>query len=404
MLVENFLSSRTDFPMLQRKVHGKPFIYFDSAATTLKPTSVTETINRFYAEEYGTVHRAVYYTAVEATRKYSSVREHVRRFLNARCTDEIVFTKGTTEGINLVASSFGKAFINPGDEVAVSEMEHHSNLVPWQEMCRERKAILRILPVNDRGILQFHGCFTPKTKIVAIAHVSNALGTINPIKEIAQEARVAGAKNFVDGAQSAGHMPVDVQDLDVDFYAFSAHKALGPTGVGILYGKKDLLEAMPPYQFGGDMIDQVDLFTSTYQKPPLKFEAGTPQIAQVLGLGAALEYLERLGREAIALYERALLDYAAIRLGEISGLQILGSAGEKGPIISFVVDKLHPLDIGTLLDLRGIAVRTGSLCVQPGMRRFGLSGAVRISFAFYNTFEEMDQFILALKEVIDLLK
>lgn len=388
---------RADFPILEKT------IYLDSAATTQKPRQVIEAMNRFYSEEYGTVHRAVYRLAREATSQYSAVREQVRAFLNAASVDEIVFTKGTTEAINLVAYSFGQAFIEAGDEIIISEMEHHANIVPWQRLCEEKGAHLKIIPIDEKGELDlkaYERLLTARTKLVAIAHISNSTGTLNPIEKIAQLAHAKGAYVLIDGAQSAAHMPVDVQKIDADFFVFSGHKAFGPTGVGILYGKSELLEKMPPYQCGGDMIETVTLTKTTFQKAPLKFEAGTPLIAQVIALGAALTYIESIGREQIAAYERELLEYATKKLLEIPGLSLIGQAEQKGPILTFVVQDVHPLDIGTLLDLKGIAVRTGHLCSQPTMQRFGITSAVRASFAVYNTFAEIDLFIAALEEVL----
>ena len=403
----NVWKVRSDFPMLQQTMHGKPLIYFDSAATSQKPRAVIDAMTRFYSQQYSTVHRAVYDIASQATDLYESVRQTVKNFLNAAHSEEIIFTKSATDGINLVASSFGRTFLAPGDEVIISEMEHHSNIVPWQMVCQERGAVLKAIPINNRGELlleEFEKLLTERTKIVSIAHVANATGTINPIEEIIGRAHAKGAKVLIDGAQSAPHMPVDVQKLGADFFVFSGHKAFGPTGVGVLYGKRALLERMPPYQGGGDMIEEVDIAHSTFQNAPHKFEAGTPMIAEVIGLGAALQYIESLGREKIAAWELELLNYATGRLAAVNGLRIIGTAAKKGPIISFAIDNLHPLDIGTLLDLRGIAVRTGHLCAQPTMRFFGIPAITRISFAAYNTMEEIDLFVEALKEVLLLLK
>jgi cysteine desulfurase/selenocysteine lyase len=398
---------RQDFPMLQQLMHDKPFIFFDSAATTQKPRSVIDAIVRFYSEQYSTVHRSVYDFASQSTMRYNNVRHKVKEFLNAAFIEEIIFTKGTTEGINLVASSFGRAFLELGDEVLISEMEHHSNIVPWQLICAERGAQLKFIPINEQGELclqTFDQLLTDRTKIVSVAHIANSTGTLNPIEEIIHRSHAKGAKVLIDGAQSAGHLPIDVQQLKADFYVFSGHKVYGPTGIGILYGKRSLLEKMPPYQGGGDMIDEVTLSYSTFRHPPLKFEAGTPMIAEVIGLGEALDYLTHLGRDKIALWEQELLAYATSRLVEIPGLRIIGTAPKKGAIISFTIDGLHPLDLGTLLDIRGIAVRTGHLCSQPTLKHFNLSSLVRVSFGLYNTIEEIDLFIEALKEAILLLK
>lgn len=403
----NVWKLRQEFPMLKSHMHGKPLIYLDSAATTHKPRSVLESMSRFYEEQYGTVHRSVYDIASQATARYSSVRSQIKEFLNAAFAEEIIFTGGTTESINLVASSFGKAFLQPGDEVLITVMEHHSNIVPWQIACEDRGAHLKAIPINDRGELILDAVdqlLTERTKIVALAHVANSTGTVNPIEELIHRAHAKGAKVLIDGAQSVAHMPVDVQKLKADFYVFSGHKAYGPTGVGVLYGKRSLLEKMPPCQGGGDMIDEVSISTSTYQPIPLKFEAGTPMIAEVVGLGAAITFLESLGRDKIASWEQELLDHATRRLSEIKGVRIIGNAPKKGAIISFVVDGLHPLDIGTLLDIRGIAVRTGQLCAQPTLKHFNMSSLTRVSFGLYNTIEEVNLFIEALKEVILLLR
>jgi len=398
---------RKEFPIFKQHVHGKPFLYLDSAATTHKPHAVIEAIRRFYAEEYATVHRSVYDFAGRATARYAEVRRQVKEFLGAAHEEEIVFTRGTTEAINLVAASFGKAVLQPGDEVLISVMEHHSNIVPWQLICEERGVILKAIPIDERGELileEFDRLLTDRTKIVSIAHIANATGTLNPIKEIIKRAHEKGAKVMIDGAQSAGHIPVDVQKLGADFYAFSGHKVYGPTGIGILYGKRALLEKMPPYQGGGDMIQEVTLTSSTYQRPPLRFEAGTPLIAEVMGLGAALSFIESIGRNEIAAWEQELLDHATERLQEIKGLRIIGRAPKKGAIISFVIEGLHPLDVSTLLDLRGIAIRTGHLCAQPTLRFFQVPALMRASFGVYNTLEEIDLFIEALKEAMLLLR
>lgn len=393
--------------MMQQKMHGKPFVYLDSAATAQKPKSVIDALHRFYANEYGTVHRAIYEFAAKATAHYSEVREHVKNFLNASSVDEIIFTKGTTEAINLVAASFGRAFLQEGNEVLISEMEHHSNIVPWQMICKERKAHLKVIPMNDRGELllaEYEKLLTPRTKIVSVAHISNATGTQNPIEEMIALAHKKGAKVMIDGAQSAPHIPIDVQKLDADFFAFSGHKAFGPTGVGVLYGKKELLDRLPPYQGGGDMVDKVSFSETTYQHLPLKFEAGTPMIAEVIGLGEALAYIESVGRSNIAAWDKTLLEYATSKIIGIDGVQIYGTAPIKGPIISFGVKGVHPLDIGSLLDVKGIAVRTGNLCAQPTLKHFGVTSMARASFALYNTHDDIDIFIEALREAIAILR
>ncbi|MBI2742739.1 MAG: SufS family cysteine desulfurase [Chlamydiales bacterium] len=394
---------RRDFPILEKTQNGHPLIYLDSAATVQKPRQVIEAMSHFYAREYGTVHRAIYGLSIAATERYCGVREKVRRFLNAQSADEIVFTKGTTEGINLVADCFGKAFLRHGDEVLICETEHHANIVPWQKACAEHGALLKIIPVNDKAEIDLKAygeLLSSKTKLVAVAHIANATGSLHPIETIIRMAHSEHAKVLIDGAQSAARLPIDVQKLDADFFLFSGHKVYGPTGVGILYGKRELLEAMPPYQCGGDMIEQVTLAATTYREPPLKFEAGTPMIAEVIGLGEALDYIEKIGREKISAWEDQLLAYATQKLLEIPELRIIGTAKDKGPIISFMIEGAHPLDIGTLLDLKGICVRTGHMCAQPTMHRFHVKAATRISFAIYNTISEIDQFILTLKEVL----
>lgn len=389
--------------MLNKQMHGKPLIYFDSAATALKPLPVIETLTDFYANNYGTVHRAIYELCLHSSEKYEQARQTIKNFINASKTEEIIFTKGTTESINLVAYSFGKAFVKPGDEVLISGMEHHSNIVPWQIMCQDRGSCLKVIPLHENGELdlgKFQELLSNRTKIVAIAHISNTLGTINPIKEIISMAHQAGAKVLIDGAQAAPHMPIDVQDLGADFYAFSGHKLYGPTGIGILYGKESILEMMPPYQGGGDMIKTVAFECTTYNHLPLKFEAGTPNIGGVIGLEAALKYMKRIGMETICEWEHALLTYATDKLLEMDGLHIIGQAKEKGAIISFFLDRIHPSDIGSLLDLDGVAVRTGKHCTHPLMDRFQIPGTVRLSFGLYNQKHEIDQFVKFLKTAI----
>jgi len=397
---------RGDFPMLQKSMHDKPLVYFDSAATAQKPRQVIDAMDDFYRNHYGTVHRAIYELSLYATEKYQEIRHQIQEFLHAEHVEEIIFTRGTTESINLVSSSFGKAFVRPGDEIIISEMEHHSNIVPWQMLCEERGAHLRIIPVNDRAEIKlddYARLLNQKTKLVAVAHIANSTGTINPIQTMIEMAHQVGAKVLIDGAQSAPHLAIDVQALNADFYVFSGHKIYGPTGIGVLYGKVDLLNAMPPYQGGGDMIETVTFEKTTYNVLPLKFEAGTPMIAEVMGLGAAIDYVRSIGLDAIQQWEHALLEHATARMAEIKGVRLIGTAQEKGAIISFVIEGMHPLDIGTWLDLRGIAIRTGHHCAQPTMRRFGVSATCRASFAFYNTKEEIDYFIDSLKEVANLL-
>lgn len=397
---------RQDFPMLSKTMHGKPLIYLDSSASTQKPQCVINAIQDFYQNHYSTVHRTVYELAVLATQRYQETRQKVQELLNAKKVEEIIFTRGTTDAINMVAYSFGKAFIKPGDEIILTELEHHANIVPWQIMCEDRGAVIKIAPVNDNGDLlleDFAQLLNAKTKLVAITHVSNSIGTINPIKEIVKMAHAAGAKVLVDGAQAIPHMRVDIQDLDADFYAFSGHKFYGPTGIGILYGKEELLNAMPPYQGGGDMIDKVFFDKTTYNVLPLKFEAGTPLIAEVIGFGSAIDYINLIGIDEIQQYEQELLKYATEKMQSIKGLRIVGQPKEKTAIISFIVDGVHPLDIGTMLDLKGVAIRTGHHCTQPAMRRFCVPAMARASFAFYNTKAEIDQFTIYLQEVIQLL-
>ena len=383
-----------------------PLIYLDSAATSQKPRSVVDTMSQFFLKEYATVHRAVYPLAAESTARYDAVRESVQKFIGAFDSSEIIFTRGTTEGINLVASSFGKAFIDEGDEILLSETEHHSNIVPWQMLCLDRKAILKVIPVDDNGEIlldSFKSMLSSKVKIVSLAHIANSTGVIHPISEVICLAHSHGAKVLIDAAQSVSHLPINVQELDADFLVFSGHKLYGPTGVGVLYAKKHLLEQMPPYQGGGDMIKTVSFEKTTYQEAPLKFEAGTPSIAEVIGLGASLEFLNRIGLSQIEAWEKKLVEYALLKLSSIPEVKLLSYAKNKSSIISFNCAGCHPLDVGTLLGLRGIAVRTGHLCAQPALKRLGVSSTIRISFAIYNTFEEIDQFALALKETIKTL-
>ncbi len=403
----DFCKLRDDFPMLKKTMHGKPLIYFDSAATAQKPQKVIDSITNFYQNQYGTVHRAVYELSVFATQAYQEARKKIQKFINAAQSHEVLFTRGTTESINMVAHSFGKAFINADDEIIISEIEHHSNIVPWQMMCEDRKAILHVIPANERGEVlldEYAKILNERTKLVAITHISNALGTCNPIKKIVAMAHQAGAKILVDAAQSAPHMPIDVQDLDVDFLTFSGHKICGPTGIGVLYGKEALLESMPPYQGGGDMIDTVTFEKTTYNTLPLKFEAGTPMFAEIIALGAAIDYLTSIGMENIQKHDQDLLIYATEKMSAIPRLKIFGTAQDKGAIISFIVEGTHPLDLGTLLDLRGVAIRTGHLCAQPVVRRFSAPGFARASFYLYNTKEEIDAFITALNDVIKMLR
>ena len=382
------------FPVLHQEVNGKPLIYLDNAATTQKPKAVIEALTAYYEKDNSNIHRGAHTLADRATRYYEQTRSLIREFINSKEEAEIIFTKGTTEGINLVASSYGRANISQGDEVIISTMEHHSNIVPWQMLCQEKGAVLRIIPINDRGEIlmeSFEGLLNEKTKFVSIVHVSNALGTINPVKEIISKAHRAGAKVLLDGAQSISHLPIDVQLLDCDFYAFSAHKLYGPTGLGVLYGKREILDLMPPYQGGGEMIREVTFDKTTYNDLPFKFEAGTPNIADVIAFQKALEFVRSLGKENIVTHEMDLLNYATERLNEIKGFVPLGTAADKVSVISFNIMDMHPFDVGMMLDARGIAVRTGHHCTQPLMQRFGIEGTVRASFSVYNTKSEIDQ-------------
>jgi cysteine desulfurase/selenocysteine lyase len=392
---------RDRFPIFR---HHPELIYLDSAATAHKPQEVIDALSHFYAAEYATVHRAIYRPSLRATDKYNAARETARKFLNARHTQEIVFTRGTTDALNLVAKSYCKAALHSGDEILISQMEHHSNIVPWQMIAQETGAQLRWIPMDAQGLLQWQGHITPRTKVVSLAHVSNVTGTINPIAEIARAAHAVGAILVVDGAQAAPHLSVDVQALDCDFYAFSGHKCYGPTGIGILYGKKALLEIMPPIQGGGDMIEQVDLSGTTYQEPPLRFEAGTPIIGSAIALKAALDFIEEIGRDNLAAHEEKLLRRATAHLTQIPGLRILGTAPHKGAILTFHIEGVHPLDLATMIDLKNIAIRSGHLCAQPVMRAFGLEAAARASFAIYNTVEEVDLFAEELKRVVSILR
>jgi len=398
---------RKDFPMLSSIMNGRPLVYLDNAATTQKPRSVIERMTRFLSSEYATIHRGIYTFSQETTRECDLVREKCREFLNAKETSEIIFVRGATEAINLVAAGFGRKFLKAGDEVIVSEIEHHSNIVPWQQLILEKGAALKVIPVSDAGeldLLQFKKLLSSKTKLVAVAHVSNALGTVNSIGEIIRMAHQAGAVILIDGAQGAPHLTVDVRELDCDFYCFSGHKIYGPTGVGVLYGKSKHLEAMDPYQFGGDMIESVTFEKTTFAKPPAKFEAGTPAIAEIIGLGAALDYLKKIGFHEIKRLEDELLDYGTQALLNIPGLKIIGTAAEKASLISFEVEGVHPHDVGTVLNEEGIAVRAGHHCAQPTMRRFTVPATTRASFAFYNTKEEIHALVLGIKKVLRIFK
>ena len=393
---------KKDFPIFYQTIHGKPLVYLDSGATTQKPQAVIDIINEYYSHDNANVHRGIYELSQRATDAYEAARQNVRHFINAKHNHEIIFTKGTTESINLVAQSFGEAYIREGDEIIISEMEHHSNIVPWQLLCEKSGAILRVISVNDDGTLNLdHYCqlLNSRTKLVSVIHVSNVLGTINPVKEIIELAHKHDIPVLLDGAQGVSHIPVDVQELDCDFYVFSSHKLYGPTGTGVLYGKTDLLEAMPPYQGGGDMIRRVTFEKTEYNLLPHKFEAGTPNMAGVIGLGAAIDYLNHLGMDHISEHETELLSYALGALKAIPGLRFVGTAPEKIAVISFVMDCAHPHDIGTVLDNEGIAIRAGHHCAMPLMERFGLPATARVSFGLYNQKEDVDRLVQGLHKV-----
>jgi cysteine desulfurase/selenocysteine lyase len=396
---------RADFPLLDQRVHGKPLVYFDNAATAQKPRAVLDAVRRYYERDNANVHRGVHQLSERATRAYEDARVKVQRFLNAAEVREIIFTRGTTEAINLVAQTYGRRHVGLGDEIVLTHLEHHSNIVPWQLLCEEKGAALRVVPINDRGELlldEYEKLLTPRTRLVAVAHVSNSLGTVNPVRRLIELAHKAGVPVLLDGAQAVPHLAVDVRALDCDFYAFSGHKVYGPTGIGVLYGKASLLEAMPPWQGGGDMISSVTFAKTTYNDLPYKFEAGTPNIAGAIGLGAALDYVSAIGLDAIAAHEHALLEYATAQLQALPGIRIVGTAVDKAAVISFLAEDppVFPLDLGTKLDLEGIAVRTGHHCCQPVMDRFGTSGTARVSFALYNTRAEVDRFVAALRGIL----
>lgn len=390
----NVAEIRSKFPVLDQEVNGKPLAYFDNAATTQKPQEVLDALNEYYENHNSNIHRGAHTLAARATDLFEKTRSSVRAFINAPSVEEVIFTKGTTDGINLVASTFGKTYIGEGDEVIISTMEHHSNIVPWQMLCETNKAVLKIIPVSDTGELDlqaYEELLSERTKLVAVVHASNALGTINPIKKMIQLAHDRGARFLVDGAQSLAHLDVDVQDLDCDFLTFSAHKLYGPTGVGVLYGKRELLEAMPPYQGGGEMIREVTFAKTTYNDIPYKFEAGTPNIADVVAFDAALAFIRSIGKKRIQEQENQLLAHAVELCSQINGFIPVGTAREKVSVMSFTIRNMHPFDVGMMLDAAGIAVRTGHHCTQPLMDRFGLEGTVRASFAVYNTNEEIDR-------------
>jgi cysteine desulfurase / selenocysteine lyase len=395
---------RRDFPTLQERIRDKPLVYLDNAATTQKPLTVIYALQRYYATENANIHRGVHFLSQQATFAYERSRARIRQFINAEENPELIFVRGTTEGINLVAQTFGRQQIGAGDEIIISYMEHHSNIVPWQMLCEEKGAKLQVVPINDSGEFlfdEYEKLLSERTKLVAVTHASNALGSINPVKKITSLAHRWGAKVLIDGAQAVAHLPVDVRDMDCDFYAFSGHKLFGPTGVGVLYGKRELLEEMPPYHGGGEMIRSVTFEKTTYNDLPNKFEAGTPNIAAGIAMEAAIDYVNAIGRERIAAYEADLLDYGTECLSQIDGLNLIGTAREKVGVLSFTLDAAHPHDIGTILDTEGIAIRTGHHCAQPVMQRFGVPATARASFAFYNTRAEIDALAAALRKVIE---
>ncbi len=390
---------RQDFPNLGINVYGKPLVYLDNAATTLKPQCVIDTINEHYSRGTSNVHRGVHFLSEQATLAFEHARQTVKGFINARHVQEIIFTKGSTDSINLVAQSFGRHFLKAGDEIVISHMEHHSNIVPWQMLCQQIGCVLKVAPINDAGEIiwdEFIALLTPKTRLISVVYVSNSLGTVNPVKAIIKEAHQRGIKVLIDGAQAVTHAAIDVQALDCDFFVFSGHKIFGPTGVGVLYGKQELLESMPPYQGGGDMIASVTFAKTTYNALPYKFEAGTPAIAQVIGLGRALEYVQGIGLDAMAAHKKELLAYGTKVLSAIPGVRLIGTAKEKTSVLSFVVEGIHPHDLGTIVDEEGVAIRTGHHCTQPVMEFFKVPATARASLAFYNTKEELDVLVKAL--------
>jgi len=398
---------RDDFPILREIVHGKPLIYIDNAATAQKPQVVIDALERYYSHDNSNVHRGVHTLSMRATKEFESTREKVREFINAADEREIIFVRGTTEAVNLVAQSYGRANVGAGDEVVVSEMEHHSNIVPWQLLCEEKGAKLRVIPMNDAGELiidEYKKLLTAKVKIVSVAHVSNSLGTINPVRDMIKLAHEHGIPVMLDGAQATPHIPVDVRALDCDFFAFSSHKMYGPMGIGVLYGKRDILEAMAPYQGGGDMIKSVTFEKTTYNTLPFKFEAGTPNVGDVIGLGAVIDYIRTIGYAGIAAHESDLLHYATERLSSIDGVRIIGTAAHKSSVLSFVIDGIHPHDVGTIVDRAGIALRTGHHCTQPVMQHFNVPATSRASFGIYNTRDEVDALVAALGTVKEVFK
>lgn len=401
------LRIREDFPALHQTVHGHPLVYFDNAATAQKPQAVLDALMRFYTRDCANVHRGVHQLSEHSTAAYEGARETVRRFLNASDAREIVFTRGATESINVVAQTYGRANLRAGGEILISALEHHSNIVPWQMLAEEKRAVLRVAPIDDRGevvLEQYEKLLGPRTKVVALAHVSNALGTINPVRRMIEMAHAVGAVVVIDGAQAIPHLKVDVQDLDCDFYALSGHKVFGPTGIGVLYGKAHLLEAMPPWQGGGDMIRSVTFEKTIYNDLPYKFEAGTPHIAGAIGLGAALDYVTAIGLDQIAAWEHDLLVYGTEALAAVPGLRLIGTAREKAAVLSFVLEGVHPHDVATILDRQGIAIRAGHHCAQPVVERFGVPATSRASLAFYNTRQEIDALVEGLGRVREIFQ
>ncbi len=398
---------RKDFPILGQEVRGKPLVYLDSAATSQKPRAVIDAVARYYLQDNANVHRGVHLLSERATKEYEGAREKVRRFINAARAEEIIFVRGTTEAINLVAQTYGRTRVRAGDEVLITEMEHHSDIVPWQLLCEEKGAVLRVAPIDDDGQLlvdELQRMLGPRTRLLALAHVSNTLGTINPVRRIVEIAHRQGIPVLLDGAQAVPHFPIDVRALDCDFYAFSGHKLFGPTGIGVLYGRSELLEEMPPWQGGGDMISSVTFEKTTWNKLPHKFEAGTPDIAGAIGLGAAIDYVGALGFAAIAAHEHDLLSYATEAVREVPGLRLIGTAKEKASVLSFVLGEVHPHDVGTILDQEGIAIRTGHHCTQPLMRRLGVPATARASLAFYNRREDVDALVAGLHKVQEIFR
>lgn len=398
----NIEAIRRDFPILDQVVNGRQLVYFDNAATTQKPLPVLNALARYYEGYNANIHRGIHTLAEKATSAFEASRRAIQQFLNAAYLEEIIFTYGTTDGINLVAQTYGRRFLKEGDEIIITTMEHHSNIVPWQMLCEEKGCVLKVIPIDDNGDLileEYEKLLSERTKFVSVVHVSNAMGIINPVKTIIEKAHAVGAKVLIDGAQASSHIDIDVQDLDTDFYVFSAHKLYGPTGMGVLYGKRDVLNSMPPWRGGGEMIKEVTFEKTTYNDLPYKFEAGTPNIADVIAVYAALEYIETLGKNKVAAYEHSLLEYATEALENIEGLKIIGQGAEKISVVSFVMDGIHHQDTGVILDQQGIAVRTGHHCAQPLMRRFNITGTTRASFAVYNTRDEIDRLVQGLQRV-----